>query len=65
MELKELVEDTGYSRFDTYLTIKSLNLKVPYAYFALCEHFFGVFPKRYVRKIAKVFIPTIFAVAVK
>jgi len=65
IEIKSMLKDLGYSAFETYWHAKGMNLRLPYFYFALCEYILGLFPKRYIRRLAKYLIPTIVGVAIK
>lgn len=65
IEMKSLVKDIGYSKFVSYWSARSLKVRLPYFYFHAAEKFFGSLPKSKIRKITQVFLPSLFAVAVK
>ena len=65
VELKELVMDIGYSKFQPYWKAKSLVLKLPYTYFSLSERIHSQFPLKYARIPAKYLISSLLGVVVK
>jgi SAM-dependent methyltransferase len=64
-EIKTVLMDSGYSKFQTYWCAKGLNLRMPYSYFALCESVIGKIPKKYIRRATKYLIPHLCGVAIK
>jgi len=64
-EIKRVLMDSGFSKFHTYWRAKSINLRMPNAYFSLCELVLGQIPKRYIRVVAKYLIPALCGVAIK
>jgi len=60
-ELRKLVREVGFSGFQSYWNASTWNVRLPYVYFALCERMRGVMP----RKLFRMFIKTVCAVAVK
>lgn len=65
IELKALLMDVKYSKFQTRWRARKLDFRVPYYYFAACEHVLGRIPKRYRRYATKLLIPTLCGVAIK
>jgi SAM-dependent methyltransferase len=65
IEIKPILKALGFSAMHTYWHARGTNIRMPYFYFAFCEYFLGLFPKRYVRKPAKYLIPSLFGVAIK
>jgi SAM-dependent methyltransferase len=64
-EIKTILTDLKYSGFHTRWHGKGIDLRLPYKYFAMCEQILGLFPKRYIKKVAKYLIPSLYVVAVK
>lgn len=64
-EIKEMLMDLEYSNFHTRWRVKGIDLKLPYSYFAMCEQILGLFPKIYIKKVAKYLVPLLYGVAVK
>lgn len=64
-EIKTLLMDLKYSDFRTRWRGKGIDLRLPYNYFAMCEQILGLFPKRYIKKVAKYLIPSLYGVAIK
>lgn len=64
-ELNEIVMDLGYSEFHTYWSGKGVDIRVPYFCHAACESVLGSIPKKYLRTLVGLFLPTLCGVAVK
>jgi SAM-dependent methyltransferase len=64
-EIKSLITGLKYSDFSTRWRGRGIDFRLPYSYFAICEHILSLFPKRHVKKIAKYFIPTLYVIAIK
>jgi SAM-dependent methyltransferase len=64
-EIKALLKNLKYTDFQTHWFAKSIDLKLPYSYFALCERTLSVFPKRFIKKVSRGLIPILYAVAIK
>ena len=64
-EIKSLLMELGYSKFHTYWNARGILLRMPNAYFALCEIVLSRIPKRYIRRFTKYLIPSLTAVAIK
>lgn len=64
-ELKELLKELGYTKFQGYWVAKGLKFRMPILYFETVERILSLFPKRRIRTIAKYLIPMIFIVAYK
>jgi len=60
-EVKQLVRKVGYSGFLTYWSARGRNVRLPYAYFALCESMHHLIPK----KLFRILVKSVSAVAVK
>jgi len=65
IELKQLLTALGYLKFNSYWCAKGIRVRMPYFYFNILEKALGLFPKRYIRFIAKYLIPSIHCVAIK
>lgn len=64
-EINTLLKETGYSKIYFYWTAKGYRLRLPKLYFFTYEHFFSLFPKRYIRLITKFTVPSLMCIAVK
>lgn len=64
-EITKLIMEADYASFRTYWNAKGLNIRLPNAYFILCELTLGKIPKRYMRSFARYLIPVLCGVAVK
>jgi hypothetical protein len=64
-EIKTMLTNLKYSDFRTRWRGKGIDLRLPYSYFAVCEQILGLFPKRYIKKVAKHLIPSLYGIAIK
>ncbi len=64
-EINEMVMDLGYSKFHTYWSGKGLDIRMPYFYHAVCESVLGSIPKKYIRSVVRLCIPSLCGVAIK
>jgi hypothetical protein len=64
-ELMVLLKEVGYGKLRAYWTAKDFSIRLPYAYFSLCDALLRRFPKRRLRRLAKLLMPCICIVAVK
>lgn len=64
-EMKRMLMELEYSRFHTFLNAKGKNLRMPNAYFSICEFIIGQVPKKYIRNITKYLIPSLCGMAIK
>lgn len=64
-EINRMLKDLEYTTFYTYWSARGINVRLPYPYFATCERFLGLMPKRYIRAAAKYLIPTLYGAAIK
>lgn len=64
-ELNGMLMNLGYSQFHTYWRGKGVNIKMPYAYYAVSELVLGSIPKMYMRNIARLLIPSLCGVVIK
>ena len=64
-EIHRMLKDLKYTNFYTYFRKRGKNLRLPYYYFAACERFLGIMPKRYIRTAAKYLTPILYGAAVK
>lgn len=64
-EIKTMLTDLKYSNFHTRWHRKGIDLRLPYYYFSMCEQVLSIFPKRYIKIVAKYLIPSVFGVAIK
>jgi hypothetical protein len=66
IEIKTLLMDLKYSDFRTQWFRKGIGLRLPYNYFALCEKFLSIFPKRYMNnKVSRFLFPSLCGIAIK
>jgi SAM-dependent methyltransferase len=65
IELGQLLEGLGYSRFYAIWIAKGIKLKVPYLFCQACEHVLNVLPKKCKRPLGRYLLPSICIVAVK
>lgn len=65
IEMKELLLDIGYSGFCSRWQARNINIRLPNAYFAFCEHALGAIPKPYARGAARYLLPSLYGVAIK
>jgi SAM-dependent methyltransferase len=64
-EINRVLKDLEYTTFFTYRRSKGKFVRYPYLYFAICERFLGLMPKRHIRTAAKRLIPTLCGAAIK
>lgn len=64
-EINKMLMEIGYSSFWTFWNAKGIDLRVPYAYFAICEKMLSLFPKKYTRIISKYLMPSLCGAAIK
>ncbi|MDZ7719667.1 MAG: class I SAM-dependent methyltransferase [Balneolaceae bacterium] len=64
-EINNMLQDIGYKGFRTFWHGGGFTFRMPYIYFRICEKFLELFPKRYIKKVAKFLIPSLYGVAVK
>ena len=64
-EITNLLMEVDYASFHTYWNAKGVNLRLPNAYFTLCELALGKIPNRYLRSFARYLIPVLCGVAIK
>jgi SAM-dependent methyltransferase len=64
-ELNGILMGLGYSKFHTYWRGRGLDIRMPYAYFAVCELVLGSIPKKYIRSVARLLIPSLCGIAIK
>ena len=65
LEIKTLLLDLKYANFQARFRKKTLDLRLPFIYFAMLEKILKCFPKHSIKKIAKLLIPTLYGVATK
>ncbi|MEG4320534.1 MULTISPECIES: class I SAM-dependent methyltransferase [unclassified Microcoleus] len=64
-ELHQILSQLGYSKLDSYWCAKSIKFRMPNFYFEVCEKVLGLFPRQYIRVVAKYLIPNIFCATIK
>lgn len=64
-EMKMTLINHNFSKFNTYWSAKGASVKLPNAYFEICEAILNKIHKKYSRPLAKLLIPTLYGVAIK
>ncbi|MDR4464485.1 MAG: class I SAM-dependent methyltransferase [Nitrospira sp.] len=64
-EINEIVMGLGYSKFHTYWSGGGVDIRMPYFYHAVCESVLGSIPPKYIRSVARLFLPSLCGVAIK
>lgn len=65
IEIRQMVDDLGYTGLLGYWAAKGIRFRLPYLYFTICENTLRLFPRHYMRVISKYALPSILCVAVK
>lgn len=64
-EINKIVMGLGYSKFHPYWSGRGVAIRVPCFYHAICESVLGSIPKKYIRNVARCFLPSLCGVAIK
>lgn len=65
IEIKKLIMELGYSKFQARWSTNRICLRMPYIHFALCELILSRFPKKHMRSATRYLIPSLCGIAVK
>jgi SAM-dependent methyltransferase len=63
--IKQMLRELNYSQIHAYRNSRGVNFIMPYVLVAMCEKLLSLFPKRYIRGVAKKLMPSVFVVATK
>lgn len=64
-EIRAMLLEAGYSRFEAYWNAREHTIALPCAYFAAYEALVGRLPKKHTRRFTKYFLPSICGAAIK
>jgi SAM-dependent methyltransferase len=64
-EILEMVRDVGYSKLYAYWHKRRISVRLPLFCHLGCEKVLRLFPKRIARRLARIFMPYVYAVAIK
>lgn len=64
-EIRRLLREVGFSRFQPFWDRREVTIRVPIWYFTFVEPLLGRLPKRYTRNLARFLLPALSGVAIK